>query len=247
MPATLIAALRFLTRLPIPGPETRSAHLGGAVAWFPLVGALVGLATAGVYVLALGLWPAPLAAVLAVGFGLLLTGGFHEDGATDAADGLGGGWTTERVVEIMRDSRIGAYGAMALWVLLSLRWAALVAMDRRALVLLPLAMAWGRWSIAVLLKALPPASRGLASQVHEGMGWTPVLLASGLVALLTYAAHALGFLGLGDLWKPAAASGIVVLAWTLYLKQRLGGQTGDLLGAGNQLVEAAVLLAWIAR
>ena len=247
MPATLIAALRFLTRLPIPGPETRSSHLGGAVAWFPLVGALVGLATAGVFALALGLWPAPLAAVLAVGFGLLLTGGFHEDGATDAADGLGGGWTTERVVEIMRDSRIGAYGAMALWVLLGLRWAALVALDRKALVALPLAMAWGRWSIAVQLKALAPASQGLASQVHQGMGWMPVLLASGMVGLVTLAAHALGFLGMAGLWKPAAASGIAVLAWILYLKQRLGGQTGDLLGAGNQLVEAAVLLTWIAR
>jgi len=247
MLSSLVAAFRFLTRIPVPGPETCPGDLSRAVAWFPLVGAVVGLATAGVQVLALRIWPAPVAAVLAVAFGLLLTGGFHEDGATDAADGLGGGWTTERVVEIMRDSRIGAYGAMALWVLLGLRWAALVALDRRALVALPLAMAWGRWSIAVTLKALPPASRGLASQVHEGMGWTPVLLATGMVALLTFAAHALGFLGLGELWKPAAASGIAVLAWILYLRQRLGGQTGDLLGAGNQLVEAAVLLAWIAR
>ena len=247
MGASLIAALRFLTRLPIPGPETRSGHLSGAVAWFPLVGALVGLATAGVFVLALGLWPAPLAAVLAVAFGLLLTGGFHEDGATDATDGLGGGWTTERVVEIMRDSRIGAYGAMTLWVLLSLRWAALVALDRRALVALPLAMVWGRWSIAVMLKALPPASPGLASQVHQGMGWRPVLLASGLAGMLGFAAWALGLLSLAEWGKSAAASGIAVLAWILYLKQRLGGQTGDLLGAGNQLVEAAVLLAWIAR
>jgi len=244
MLSSLVAAFRFLTRIPVPGPETRPGDLGRAVAWFPLVGAVVGLATAGVQVLALRSWPAPVAAVLAVAFGLLLTGGFHEDGATDAADGLGGGWTRERVVEIMRDSRIGAYGAMALWALLSFRWAALVALDRRALIALPLAMAWGRWSIAVMLTALPPVSQGLASRVGDGLGKRPLVLATVLTLLLTVAAHALGW---QRLWQPAAAAGIAALAWILYLKQRMGGQTGDLLGAGNQVVEAAVLLALLAR
>ena len=245
MVTSLVAALRFLTRLPVPGPETRPADLGRAVAWFPLVGALAGLATAGVFVLAEGWWPAPVAAVLAGGFGRLLTGGFHEDGATDATDGLGGGWTQARVLEIMHDSRIGAYGAMALWVLLSFRWAALVALDRRALLALPLAMAWGRWSIAVMLAALPPVSQGLSSTVHhQGASRTSLLLSSALLGLLLCAAHALG---LHELWRPAAAAVLAVLAWILYLKQRLGGQTGDLLGAGNQLVEAAVLLALMAR
>jgi adenosylcobinamide-GDP ribazoletransferase len=244
MLASLVGAFRFLTRIPIPGPETRPADLSRAVAWFPLVGAVVGLATAAVQALALAWWPAPVAAVLAVAFGLLLTGGFHEDGATDAADGLGGGATRERVVEIMRDSRIGAYGAMALWALLSFRWAALVALDRRALFALPLAMAWGRWSIAAILTALPPVSKGLASQVHQGMGRLPLVWATVLVGLLTLAAYALGW---HRLWQPAAAAGIAAAAWILYLKQRMGGQTGDLLGAGNQVVEAAVLLAMIAR
>jgi adenosylcobinamide-GDP ribazoletransferase len=244
MVSSLVAALRFLTRIPIPGPDTRPGDLSRAVAWFPLVGALVGLATAAVQALALGLWPAPVAAVLAVAFGLLLTGGFHEDGASDAADGLGGGQTRDRVVEIMRDSRIGAYGAMALWAVLSFRWAALVALDRRALIALPLAMAWGRWSIAVTLTVLPPASKGLASQVHQGMGKLPLVCATVLVGLLTLAARALGW---HQLWQPAAAAGIAGLAWILYLRQRMGGQTGDLLGAGNQVVETAVLLVLMAR
>jgi adenosylcobinamide-GDP ribazoletransferase len=182
--------------------------------------------------------------VLAVAFGLMLTGGFHEDGATDAADGLGGGWTTERVVEIMRDSRIGAYGAMALWVLLSFRWAALVSLDRRSLVALPLAMAWGRWSIAVLLAALEPISQGLSGTVYRNLGRGPLVLSSVLLGLLMWGAHALG---LRDLWRPAAAAGVTLLAWILYLRQRLGGQSGDLLGAGNQLVESAVLLALMVR
>jgi len=241
---SLLAALRFLTRLPIPGPDTRDEDLGRAVGWFPLVGALVGLATAGAFRLGQRCWPAPVAAVLAVAFGLMLTRGFHEDGATDAADGLGGGWTRDRVVEIMRDSRIGAYGAMALWVQLSFRWAALVALDRRALLALPLAMVWGRWSVAVLLTALPPASQGMASAVHKGVGRLPLVMSTLLVGLLNWLAW---WLGWRELWQPAVAAGGAVLVWVVYLKHRMGGQTGDLLGAGNQLVEAAVLLALMAR
>jgi adenosylcobinamide-GDP ribazoletransferase len=244
MLSSLVAALRFLTRIPVPGRETRVEDLGRAVAWFPLVGALVGAATAGAYLLALRLWPPAVAAVLAVAFGLLLTGGFHEDGATDAADGLGGGWTTARVVEIMHDSRIGAYGAMTLWALLTFRWAALVALDRRALIALPLAMAWGRWSISIMLMALPPVAQGLAKEVHHGMTRLPLALASVMVGLLTLAAHALGC---RHLWQPAAAAGVAVLAWIGYLRQRLGGHSGDLLGAGTQVVEAAVLLVLLAR
>jgi adenosylcobinamide-GDP ribazoletransferase len=227
----------------VPGPETRAEDLGRAVAWFPLVGALVGAATAGVYLLALRLWPTTVAAVLAVAFGLLLTGGFHEDGATDAADGLGGGWTTARVVEIMHDSRIGAYGAMTLWALLTFRWAALVALDRRALIALPLAMAWGRWAVVVILTALPPVATGLGSRVRTDLGRLPLLLATLLAALITAAAWALG---LRLLWQPAAAAGLSALVWIAYLKHRLGGQSGDLLGAGNQLAEAAVLLVLLA-
>jgi len=221
MLASLVAALRFLTRLPIPG-----------------------LATAAVFAAGLRWWPPPVAAVPAVGFGLMLTGGFHEDGATDAADGLGGGWTNERVVEIMRDSRIGAYGSMALWVLLALRWAALAALGRRALVVLPLAMAWGRWSIPVMLAALPPVTRGLASEVHAGMGRRVLPAATLLVVLVSALAWALGC---RQAWQPAAAAGVTVAAWIAYLRQRLGGQSGDLLGAGNQLVEGAVLLVLLAR
>jgi len=243
MLASLVTALRFLTRLRVPGPATRPEDLSRAVAWFPLVGALVGLATAAVHVLGLRWWPAPVAGGLAVAFGLRLTGGFHEDGATDAADGLGGGWTRERVVEIMHDSRIGAYGAMTLWVVLSFRLAVLGALGRRALVALPLAMAWGRWAMVLILTVLPPASRGMGSQVREDLGKRPLLLATLLALLASAAAWALGQ---RPLWQPGAAAGLAALVWILYLKRRLGGQTGDLLGAGNQLAEAAVLLVLLA-
>lgn len=241
---SLIAAFRFLTRLPVPGPETRAEDLSGAVGWFPVVGAFVGLATAGVFVAALRLWTAPVAAALAVAFGLLLTGGFHEDGFTDAADGLGGGWTKERVLEIMKDSRIGAYGAMALWCTLTLRWTALWSLELKALWALPLAMVWGRWSISVILRLLPSISQGLAKEVHKGLGWWAFVLSTLLLAAANLAAWRWSGL---NLMRPAVASVIVVLVWCLYLRRRLGGHSGDLLGAGNQLVEAAALLALLAK
>jgi adenosylcobinamide-GDP ribazoletransferase len=235
-----IAAIRFLTRIPVPGPDTQAEDLAPAVGWFPVVGALVGFATAGVFVLVLRLWAAPVAAVLAVGLGLLLTGGFHEDGFTDATDGLGGGYTKERVLEIMKDSRIGAYGAMGLWCLLMLRWAALCQLDRKALWALPLAMVWGRWSIAWTLRVLPSISQGLAKEVHKNLGITHFLLATSWLLMANAVAW---YLGIHQLWRPALASAAVSMLWALYLRQRLGGHSGDLLGAGNQLVEAAALLA----
>ena len=241
---SLIAAFRFLTRLPVPGPETRVEDLSGAVGWFPVVGAFVGLATAGTFIMGLRFWEAPVAAALAVAFGLMLTGGFHEDGFTDAADGLGGGWTRERVLEIMKDSRIGAYGAMALWCTLTLRWTALWSLGPRALWALPLAMVWGRWSISVMLRLLPSISQGLAKEVHKGLGWGSFLLSTLLLGAANLLAWRWGGLNLA---RPALASSVVVLLWCLYLRHRLGGHSGDLLGAGNQLAEAAALLALLAR
>jgi len=241
---SFVAAIRFLTRIPMPGPDTRAEDISGAVGWFPLVGALVGGLTAGCFLLALHFWTAPVAAVLAVAMGLMLTGGFHEDGATDATDGLGGGWTRERVLEIMKDSRIGAYGAMALWCLLMLRWAALVAFERRAILALPLAMVLGRWSIAFVLRLLPPIGQGLAKEVHKGLGWGAYLASTALAGSLCLGAW---HLGLPHVLRAAFAAALFALLWSLYLRRRLGGHSGDLLGAGNQLVEAAALLALMTK
>jgi len=242
---TLIAAFRFLTRLPVPGPDTRVEDIAGAVGWFPLVGGVVGLLTAGAFFLGCRVWSPSLAAVVAISFGLLVTGGFHEDGLTDATDGLGGGWTRERVLEIMKDSRVGAYGSMALWCLLALRWAALVDLGARmALLVLPLVYIWGRWSVSLVLWLLPPIGQGLAKEVHGQATWKPLIHASVLLALANAAAWKLGVPHLGRL---ALTALVVTLAWVGYLRHRLGGHSGDLLGACTQIVESTLLLAMLAR
>lgn len=234
----LISAVRFLTRIPLPGPATRVEDLPPAVGWYPLVGAFVGAAIGGAFVgLAQG-FPPLVAAVLAVAAGLILTGGFHEDGATDATDGLGGGWTRERVLEIMKDSRIGAYGAMALWCVLTLRVACLVALGAAAVPAMLLAMCWGRWSASFLTR-LPSIGAGLAKEVSAAIpAWVPWLSAA-LALAITAGAWQLGVARAP--WAACAAVAAAVL-WGCYLMRRLGGQSGDLLGAGNQLAEAAVLL-----
>ncbi len=236
---SLIAAIRFLTRLPMPGPDTRVQDLPSAVAWYPLVGAGIGAAIGAIFVwLSTGL-PPWVAAVLAVAAGLLLTGGFHEDGATDATDGLGGGFTTEKVLAIMKDSRVGAYGAMALWCLLTLRVACLVAFGAVAIPAMMLAMAWGRWTAAPLTR-LPALGEGLAKEITAHIPrWVP-WMASALAIAATVLAQSLGLDRAA--WAGCAAIAVTCV-WGCYLLHRLGGQSGDLLGAGNQLAEAAVLVA----
>jgi cobalamin synthase len=98
---------------------------------------------------------------------------------------------------------------------------------------------WGRWSIAWTLWVLPSISQGLAKEVHKNVGVLPFLVATGWLLVANFLAW---HWGLGTLWRPLALSVVVAVAWAVYLQRRLGGHSGDLLGAGNQLVEAAALL-----
>ena len=126
--AILLLAVQFLTRLPVPASAGFTPErLTAATRYYPLVGALIGGLVAVVYGVALLAWPPLVAVILSIAASLLLTGAFHEDGLADMFDGVGGGLTRERALEIMKDSRIGTYGAAALILALALKAATLAA------------------------------------------------------------------------------------------------------------------------
>lgn len=237
-PGDVAESLTFLTRLPLPPP---GAHRGARAAWaWPLAGAAAGLCGAVAAALAIWAGQSPgVAAALALGAQALVTGALHEDGLADSADGLWGGATRERRLEIMRDSRIGSFGAMALGLGLLLRWSALAALLSGGLVWGPLlaAGALSRWPMALMLAALPPARPGgLARLVGRP---PPATLTLGGALALALALLAAGAAALGA----AVAVILVSLLWIGVVRRRLGGQTGDTCGAAQQLAEIAALLA----
>jgi adenosylcobinamide-GDP ribazoletransferase len=232
-----LTGAEFLTRLPVPllGHGERPP-LARAAKYFPLVGLLVGAIAASVWLLASGLPPA-LAAGLSIGAGLLATGALHEDGFADCCDGLGGGATRERALEIMRDSRIGAYGAIGLILSIGLRWAALAALDPWAgAAALLIAHSTSRAMIAVTLAVAGYArSEGLAISA-AGVENREALAA---LAIAGFAALALG-LGAGLLAFLAGGAAAAFMLWRLI--RRLCGYTGDGLGAVEQVAEIAALV-----
>jgi adenosylcobinamide-GDP ribazoletransferase len=238
------AAASFLTRLPFGG------HLGGGAegvsrgCWtFPLVGAAAGTLTAAVAIVADGGLPPLAAATLAVAAGLLLTGALHLDGLADSADSLGGG-SRERALEIMRDHAVGAYGAAAIVLDLILRIALVAALLERSDALVPLLVAGAisRAAAVPLALALPyaHAAPGPGAALSGRLRGRRVAFAVAIAA--TLAIVAAGTDGLVTLALAAA----VVAVLGGFAKRRLGGITGDLLGATIELVELTVLLAFVA-
>ena len=127
-----LIALGFLTRIPIPQKTDFSEQkLNHASKYFPAVGWLVGIFTAGLFSTFETAFPKTIALIFSLLFAILLTGAFHEDGLIDTADGLGGGWSKDQKLEIMKDSRIGTYGAIAIWFALSLKLILLLSVSTR--------------------------------------------------------------------------------------------------------------------
>lgn len=230
-------AIGLLTRLPVhPGP-TR----GGAAAWaWPLAGVAVALLAGlvGYSALRLGV-PPTLAAGLVLAAQIVLTGGLHEDGLADAADGLWGGHDPARRLEIMKDSRIGSYGVLALGLSMLLRWGGLSALMAQGWLFAPLlAVALlSRAPMAVLASALPNArGRGLSSQVGRPDAFTATL---GVALAILGALLLLGWPALAPvLWGALTSIALAALA-----KAKIGGQTGDILGATQQCAEIAALVS----
>ena len=231
----LRGAVTFLTRVPV-GTGDESPDVAAAVPWFPLVGALVGLLVASVYAAARQLGPPLPAAVLGVASGVLVTGAFHEDGLADTADAFGA-WNASDARRILKDPTHGTYGVCALVLSLAARVGALASLGGwAALAVLPAAHALAR-TAAVLLLGVGPMP------VEEGLGASYAARVRG-PHLVTAAAVGLAVAALAAGWWAGPAF-VLALAAAYVVgsvgARRVGGLSGDILGAAEQVGEIAVL------
>lgn len=242
--ADWLIALQFLTRVPMPKIPYDPDGLSRAVAWFPLVGLLIGLCGAAVHSAAARHLQAPVAVLATLVFLVVVTGAFHEDGLADTADGLGGGWTREQALEIMRDSRIGTYGAVALILSLAARFLLLASLPSAAFArYLIAAHVLCRWSTLPLSYFLAPARTGQGQGIRVAQRTSRPALVCGsiLTALLLW-------MILRDAaWEPAVVVVAVTAVAGAYFHHRLDGITGDCFGAANQIAEISVYVcgAWM--
>jgi adenosylcobinamide-GDP ribazoletransferase len=245
----LQSALAFSTRLPVSATAPHPP-LVRALRMLPLVGAIVGAAAAMAYLLAsaIGLQPV-LAAVIAMAFQSWLTGALHEDGLADFADGIGGGSSRERKLAIMRDSRVGTFGVLALLFVIIGKVLALgqagTASDQRAVAALITAGVLSRLAPVLLLHRLPPARlEGLSYRLgcpDKETATEATVYGLAIAGLLALAAG-----GAGTLLAALIVSTIGYWAVEAVSRRQLGGQTGDAAGASQQIVELMVLLAFAA-
>lgn len=238
-----LAAVGFLTRLPPAGAGVKGLEaLPRAAPFFPLVGALVGAAVGGLAIGLVQALPPLLAGLLAVAFELVLTGALHADGLADSADGLGGG-DRERSLAIMRDHSLGAYGASALALDLAVKATALGTLaEAQALGPIVAALAISRVAPLPLARLLPYARvDGGTGEVLAGkIGTTPVLAAVGLAVAVALAATGAAALLL-VLSAVATTAAVALLA-----RRRLGGVTGDVMGAAIELCSVGCLIVAVA-
>ncbi len=232
-------ALALLTRLPAPGAD--GAHNARSVWAWPLVGAVVGvLATCGALS---ALWIGAsytLAAGGAIAIGIIVTGALHEDGLADVADGIGGGATPKQRLDIMRDSRIGSFGVIALALTLGLKWDVLVDLFQTGMIwqalIIPAMIS--RAAMAITMANLPFArTTGLAHQIgHPDLGWAgfgaAISIFCAMIFIGTFAIIA------------ALVAGIIAFGMGRLAHHKIGGQTGDVLGATQILTETGILITF---
>lgn len=243
--ASFLTALAFLTRIPVRNATCTPDAIGRSATMFPVVGALVGTVEVLVLWLCRRAMPPTLTATLIVVTGIVLTGALHLDGLADMADGFGGGRTRDDVLRIMRDHQIGTYGAIALITTLLLQINAIASLIERdgAARLLVVAPAASRWAMVLLGRQLPYArpdaglGRALTDHVRDREVWRSTAL---VLAIITVLARGAGIVSLA-----LALALTVVVGFVCW--RRIGGITGDTLGANAVLCETIVLLAAVAR
>lgn len=245
MVTSVLTAVAFLTRIPIRNAACTPEAIGRSTPFFPLVGALLGMSNVAVLWMLPRAMPPTLMATVIVLTGILLTGALHFDGLADMADGFGGGRTRDDVLRIMRDHQIGTYGAIALVMTLLLQIIAAASLIERdaAAPLLVVAPAASRWAMVLLGRWLPYArtdaglGRALTDHVRNRDVWGSTAL---VLAIALVAAHWSGAVSLGITLALTGGVGFVCV-------RRIGGITGDILGANAVLCETTVFVAAVVR
>jgi adenosylcobinamide-GDP ribazoletransferase len=242
----LLTSIQFFTRIPLPMSVSHDQDsLNQALKYFPLVGWLVGGVCALTFHLAAGFWPASVAVILSVAIGVILTGALHEDGFADSCDGFGGGWDKSQVLSIMKDPRIGSYAAIGLILILLLKIFTLIELAAQSEELVLIAILLAHSASRLLVLPLPwlldyvrdsddsKSHNMVAARFSSGM-----LAYSSLLVVLP-----LLYYQVPVLFYAFANAALVVFAMGLYFKRRLGGYTGDCLGATQQVAEVVIYLS----
>jgi len=236
-----LTAVMFFTRIPVRFSKFDNADLNKATRYFPLVGILVGAVGALVFWLSDILLPLEIALLLSMASTILLTGAFHEDGLADAVDGLGGGWSKEQVLTIMVDSRIGSYGAIGLVMVLLTKYQTL---SYQSVALIPATLVAGH-ALSRLCAVLVMATQSYVKVEGKAKPLATQLNTNELVIATFFGLAPIAFLEI----KLLAALVPVAMVWFWFsakIKSRIGGYTGDCLGAMQQLTEIAFYIGLLA-
>jgi adenosylcobinamide-GDP ribazoletransferase len=233
----IIAAFQFLTIFPtVIRRMFTSQEMGRAVGWFPLVGLTLGALLYGVHFLLQLIFPANVSAALTLLTWVMLTRAFHLDGFMDTCDALFGGWTPERRLEIMKDSRMGAFGVAGGILVLLTKYSAITS-SVNIFAALILATTLGRWASPLVIYAFPYAREdGLGIEMKRSVKWTDVLFATFIAGVPSW--FVCGWLGFALMLGAA----IIAFLTALYAMRLLPGLTGDIYGAVTTLVEMLVLV-----
>jgi len=238
-----LAAVQFLTRLPVPPFAYEPGMVSRGAKFFPVVGALVAMGAIAIERVTRMHLPKEIIALLVLAYLIVITGGFHEDGLADTADALGSGGKKARMLEIMHDSRIGSYGSTALTVSLLARWLLLSSLPPARFAPYVLAAhVLCRWS-SLPLSVLAASARadGMGAQLAHKISPASLVIGSALAFLIA------GYALRAQIWAPVGAVAAVTVLSGLYFRSQIGGITGDCFGATNQIAEITVYLCGVWR
>jgi adenosylcobinamide-GDP ribazoletransferase len=236
-------ALAFFSRIPVPASTPYSPELlNQSSRYLSLVGLVLGALQALVLVAASDVLPFPVAVLIALVAGLVLTGAFHEDGLADTADGLGGGLTLERKLEIMKDSRVGTYGLVALLSVFLIKWQSLLALQSQAVWALLLVAGLSRATAVSLTFVLPYQQLDTVSKTKP---IATSLQKRALLCIWLFVLPLLVFVPLSLALSLLATLTLCFVLLFFYYRSQLQGYTGDLLGAAQQVTELSLYLIWL--